>query len=82
MTVILGDNIFLGLNRQFEYKNNVAKIFLKRVNYPESFGIAPLKNEEIIGILEKPKTFISNLAVTGLYQYPRCGRLDRYAFYI
>lgn len=39
------------------------------MNNPERFGIAHLKNEEIIDILEKPKTFTSDLAATGLYQY-------------
>ena len=70
ITVILGDNIFLGLDMQFEYTNNSAKIFLKRVDNPERFGVAYLENGQIIDLLEKPKTFVSNLAVTGLYQYP------------
>ncbi len=70
ITVILGDNIFLGLNKQLQYKNNFAKIFLKRVSDPERFGVAHLEKGEIVDILEKPKTFISDLVVTGLYQYP------------
>ena len=70
ITVILGDNIFLGLSKQLQYKNNFAKIFLKRVNDPERFGVAHLEKGEVLDILEKPKTFIADLAVTGLYQYP------------
>lgn len=70
ITVILGDNIFLDLRQHFKYNYSFAKVFLKRVYDPERFGVAKLENKEIIDILEKPKTFISNLAVTGLYQYP------------
>jgi glucose-1-phosphate thymidylyltransferase len=70
ITVILGDNIFLGLSKQLQYTNNFAKIFLKKVNDPERFGVAHLENGEVVDILEKPKTFVSDLAVTGLYQYP------------
>ena len=70
ITVILGDNIFLDLNKQLQYKTNFAKIFLKRVSDPERFGVAHLEKGEVVDILEKPKTFISDLAVTGLYQYP------------
>ena len=70
ITVILGDNIFLDLNKQLQYKTNFAKIFLKRVSDPERFGVAHLEKGEVVDILEKPKTFISDLAVTVLYQYP------------
>ena len=70
ITVILGDNIFLDLNKQLQYKTNFAKIFLKRVSDPERFGVAHLEKGEVLDILEKPKTFIADLAVTGLYQYP------------
>ena len=71
ITVILGDNIFLGLSKQLQHKNNIARIFLKRVNDPERFGVAHLEKGEVVNIFEKPKTFISDLAVTGLYQYPQ-----------
>tara|TARA_B110000037_G_scaffold218873_1_gene282777 strand:+ start:46 stop:531 length:486 start_codon:yes stop_codon:yes gene_type:complete len=45
-----------------------AKIILHKVLNPSLFGIAKLNNrKKIIKIKEKPKKFISNLAITGLY---------------
>ena len=46
-----------------------AKIILHSVQNPELFGVAKVnqKNKKILKIIEKPKNFISNLAITGLY---------------
>ena len=44
-----------------------AKVLLHRVNKPEQYGVAVLKNKKIKSLKEKPKKFISDLAVTGLY---------------
>ena len=46
---------------------NGAKILLHRVNKPERYGVAKLKKNKIISLKEKPKKFVSDLAVTGLY---------------
>jgi glucose-1-phosphate thymidylyltransferase len=41
---------------------------LHRVQKPESFGVAKInKKNKIISIKEKPKKFLSDLAITGLY---------------
>ena len=40
--------------------------YIKLLN-PEKFGVATVKNKKIIFIKEKPKKFISDLAITGLY---------------
>ncbi len=73
ITVILGDNIFQTniskYIRSFEQQDKGAKIFLKAVPDPTRFGIAEIKNKEIVKLTEKPKQPISNLAVSGLYMY-------------
>ena len=44
-----------------------AKIFLKEVKSPENYGVAKVVKNKISQIVEKPKKYISNLAITGLY---------------
>ena len=72
VAMILGDNFFYGqslsmmLSHCTKIKNG-AKVVLHRVINPENFGVAVIKGKKIISIKEKPKKFISNLAITGLY---------------
>ena len=72
VALILGDNFFYGqsltdkLEKSLSH-NNGARIFLKNVKTPESFGVAKIINNKIEKIIEKPKNFISNYAITGLY---------------
>ena len=63
--LILGDNIFE--NPQTKPVNNVCTVFTKDVPDPERFGVWDDKNSKIV---EKPKEFISNKAVVGLYYLP------------
>lgn len=71
--VILGDNIFQdGLQpemRAFEHQKHGARIMLKRVEDPQRFGVAEVKDGKVLGINEKPKAPKSNLSVTGIYFY-------------
>ncbi len=73
VALILGDNFFYGQNLSKMLINsstlkNGAKIILYKVLNPELFGVAKLNNnKKIITIKEKPKKFVSNLAITGLY---------------
>ena len=73
VAMILGDNFFYGQNLTRQLINNTklkkgAKVVLHRVQKPEAFGVAKInKNNQIISIKEKPKKFLSNLAITGLY---------------
>ena len=73
VAMILGDNFFYGQNLTSKLLNCAklktgAKVLLHSVQKPELFGIAKLNsNNEIIQIEEKPKKFISNYAITGLY---------------
>jgi len=73
VALILGDNFFYGQNLTKSLMNNSklvsgAKIILHKVLKPELFGVAKIdSNEKIVQIKEKPKKFISNYAITGLY---------------
>lgn len=67
-TVILGDNYFSQSLKPFISKfNKGCKILLSPTNTPERFGIATVKDNQIISIEEKPSTPKSNLAITGCY---------------
>jgi len=72
VALILGDNFFYGqsltdkLEKSLSHSDG-ARIFLKKVKSPENFGVAKIINDKIKKIVEKPKKFISNYAITGLY---------------
>ena len=73
VAMILGDNFFYGQNLTSRLLENTklkkgARVVLYRVQKPESFGVAKINsNNKIISIKEKPKKFLSDLAITGLY---------------
>ena len=73
VALILGDNFFYGQNLTKQLLNSVklkkgAKIILHKVNKPELYGVAKIdKRKKVINIKEKPKKFLSDLAITGLY---------------
>ncbi len=75
VALILGDNFFYGQNlseklNQLTSLKKGAKILLHKVNKPENYGVAKLdKNNKISKLIEKPKKFVSDLAVTGLYYF-------------
>ena len=71
--LILGDNFFYGQNLSkmllnCSKLNKGAKVILHKVTRPELFGVAKINNLKKISIIkEKPKKFLSDLAITGLY---------------
>ena len=73
VAMILGDNFFYGQGLSENLKKCIklksgAKVFLHKVSNPQLFGVAKVNEKnKIQKIIEKPKKFISNLAVTGLY---------------
>ena len=75
VALILGDNFFYGQNlskklNQLTKLKKGAKILLHKVKKPENYGVAKLdKNNKISKLIEKPKKFFSDLAVTGLYYF-------------
>ena len=73
VALILGDNFFYGQSlteklRECTKLRSGAKIFLHPVSNPSQYGIVKInKKNKIIKIIEKPKKYLSNLAITGLY---------------
>ena len=73
VALILWDNFFYGQSLSLKLRENTklksgAKIFLHKVSNPELYGVAKInKNKKIIKIVEKPKKYISDYAITGLY---------------
>ena len=73
VALILGDNFFYGQNLSkmllnCSKLNEGAKVILHKVSKPELFGVAKINNlKKITSIKEKPKKFISDFAITGLY---------------
>ena len=78
VAMILGDNFFYGqslssLLKKCAQLKKGAKIILHNVQNPGSSGVAKIneKNKKILKIVEKPKKFISNYAITGLYFFDK-----------
>ncbi len=70
ITVLLGDNIFEdNITTQINNFSNGATIFLKKVNDPKRYGVANIRDNQIINIEEKPLNPKSDLAVTGIFIY-------------
>ena len=72
VALILGDNFFYGQSLTKKLLDSTklkkgARVFLHPVKNPNLYGVATLKNNKIIKIIEKPKKTNSNLAITGLY---------------
>jgi len=73
VAVILGDNIFeddfSAEIKAYDKEHYRAKVFLKKVEDPERFGVASIRDDRIMKIVEKPKKPETNYAVTGFYLY-------------
>jgi len=75
LVVMLGDNIIEGniltAVNDFKRQPEGAKILLKEVDNPQDYGVAEVRGDKIVHIIEKPKTPVSNYAVIGIYLYDR-----------
>ena len=77
VALILGDNFFYGQNLSSKLLNCTklnkgAKVILHKVIKPELYGVAKVNKNGAIKLLkEKPKKFISDLAITGLYFFDK-----------
>ena len=75
VTLILGDNLFHGasLTQQINLQSLNKKgstIFAYQVKDPERYGVVTFdKNNNVLGIEEKPNSPKSNFAITGIYFY-------------
>ena len=73
VALVLGDNFFYGQNLTKQLQKNTklkngAKIILHKVIKPDLYGVAKInKKNKVLLIKEKPKKYISDLAITGLY---------------
>jgi len=71
--LMLGDNFFYSsdLSKKLEIINKSKKntVVTYRLTNPSAFGVLLKKNGRIQKIIEKPKKFISDIVVTGLYFY-------------
>ena len=73
VALILGDNFFYGQSLTQKLVNctklkNGAKVILHKVSNPELYGVAKINiKNKITTVKEKPKKYLSDLAITGLY---------------
>lgn len=69
----LGDNILVGGLKifidEFEKSKSNCHLVLSKVNDPQRFGVPEIKDNKIIGVVEKPEKPKSDFAVTGIYLY-------------
>ena len=73
VVVMLGDNVIEKDIRRgvtaFRRQKRGARVYVKEVANPRAYGVAELRNDRIVGIVEKPARPKSNLAVIGIYMY-------------
>lgn len=71
--MLLGDNIFqdkmLEMLTGFAGSDSEAAIALGEVADPTRFGIAQVEGDRVVRVVEKPKEFIGNLAISGVYLF-------------
>lgn len=71
--LFLGDNLLLeGVARfvaGFEANRPDAQILLTHVPEPEHFGVAVLDGDRVVRLVEKPKEFVSDVALVGVYLF-------------
>jgi glucose-1-phosphate thymidylyltransferase len=69
----LGDNVVVGGIRQFVERFQARKdhchLVLARVREPQRFGVAEVRGDRIVRVVEKPTQPPSDFAVTGIYVY-------------
>ena len=74
VTLILGDNIFVGNNfikkskKEIE-KNGMNMIYGYHVQNPQQYGVIEFVDKQVSRVVEKPKTPPSNYACVGLYAF-------------
>ena len=73
--MILGDNVFnMALDPLIEnfYTTKAnSTILLHRVENPSQFGVAVVEKNCIVKLVEKPKEYISDLIITGVYIFDK-----------
>jgi glucose-1-phosphate thymidylyltransferase len=69
----LGDNLLdKGITHfveEFGRERPAAQILLTKVPDPQMFGVAELRNGHVVRLVEKPKEWIGDLALVGVYMF-------------
>lgn len=67
--VYLGDNVVLeGIDFVAE-RGSFNRVLLAKVPNPNRFGVAVTEGERVVRLVEKPKEFVSDLALVGVYRF-------------
>ena len=73
--LFLGDNFIrdgiVSLVDEFRTSGANSQILLYRVSNPEAFGVADVRDNRIVRVVEKPKNPPSDLAIIGIYMFDR-----------
>jgi len=71
VTMILGDNIFCeDVSKDISSFEKGGRVFAKKVPDPERYGVVKFdKDNKAVSITEKPKEWVSDYCVAGLYVY-------------
>jgi len=68
VTVAFADTLFRAEFKLDESKDGI--VWVQKVDHPSAFGVVKLNNENVItDFIEKPKTFVSDLAIIGIYYF-------------
>jgi glucose-1-phosphate thymidylyltransferase len=69
----LGDNLLdKGITHfveEFDRERPAAQILLTKVPDPQMFGVAQLRDGQVVRLVEKPKEWIGDLALVGVYMF-------------
>jgi len=69
----LGDNLLdKGIRHfveEFDRERPAAQILLTKVPDPQMFGVAELRDGQVVRLVEKPKEWIGDLALVGVYMF-------------
>ncbi len=79
--VAFADTLF---KTKFTLENNVdGSIWVKKIKDPSAFGVVTVGKDNIItGFVEKPKKFVSDLAIIGIYYFKEGEKLAKYLDYL
>ncbi len=73
--MLLGDNVIEGgiaeLVACFRRGDMNCQIILTPVPDPQNFGVAQLDGDRVLRLVEKPREFVSDLALVGIYMFDR-----------
>ncbi|HDS11567.1 MAG TPA: glucose-1-phosphate thymidylyltransferase, partial [Candidatus Wirthbacteria bacterium] len=68
-----GDNVLAGglkpHVKAFKKSQSNCHLCLVRVDNPQQFGVAVVKDDQVLATIEKPTSFVSDLAITGIQFY-------------